>query len=315
MLLAVRRCMMHCFNTCMAAILGHSFPEQLIKRAQSVVTYFRASHKPLAELKKAAKTMGITRLLVTSNQTRFTSVHAMLESVVRVKPALDAVVAQFPQLVTSKAVTEALADDLFVPALKQLCQLLVPFTLVIHAIQSDQATLADVTRYWMFLARSMSEIKTYITEPSFKQHCISTFNMKEKDMFNPLAQLALFLHPWYREVASKGAMYEEVRRAAANVWKNNGKSKDECKAVSTSAFGLTLQNVLQSLVSSSSRNLQSCYNPFFMCLCAPCTEFRAATVVLRLSSGLFCSCWVRSPSTGLAASPIWAPWLLVILQV
>jgi len=36
------RCMMQCFNTCMGSALGHSFAQNLIKCAQSLVTYFRA---------------------------------------------------------------------------------------------------------------------------------------------------------------------------------------------------------------------------------------------------------------------------------
>ena len=55
---------------------------------QSVVTFFRASHKPLALLKEPAASRGIKRMLVTSNKTRFTSVHAMLESVLRLKDSL-----------------------------------------------------------------------------------------------------------------------------------------------------------------------------------------------------------------------------------
>ena len=102
----------------MASVLGHSFATGLIKRAQAIVTYFRACHKPLAELRKAACAMQIKRLVVTSIQVRFSSVHAMLESVVRTKPALDRVLAEHPGLVTSTAVKASLKDDLFVPALK-----------------------------------------------------------------------------------------------------------------------------------------------------------------------------------------------------
>ena len=64
-----------------------------------------------------------------------------------------------------------------------------PFTLVVHAVQSDHATLADVTRYWMYLTRLMSEVKASLTEPSFKAHYLAAFNWREQDMhehmFNP----------------------------------------------------------------------------------------------------------------------------------
>ena len=56
----------------------------------------------------------------------------------------------------SAAVCAILADDMFFFGLKQICQLLVPLTLVIQAVQSDEATLADVMRYWYFRGRTES---------------------------------------------------------------------------------------------------------------------------------------------------------------
>lgn len=132
----------------MGSVMGHKFAQGIISKAQSVVSFYRASHKPLALLKEPAAARGIKRMLVTSNKTRFTSVHAMLESVVRLKDTLIWMLKEHRNLL-SAAVLGALAEyELFFLALTQLCQLLTPFTLVIHAVQSDDATLADVMRYW-----------------------------------------------------------------------------------------------------------------------------------------------------------------------
>ena len=70
------RCMMHAFNSTMLSVMGHPFAKKLVSQAQALVTFFRASHQPLASLTKLAKSMGIKRTLITSNKTRFTSVHA-----------------------------------------------------------------------------------------------------------------------------------------------------------------------------------------------------------------------------------------------
>lgn len=131
--------------------MGHHFATTIVSRAQSLVTFFRASHKPLALLKEGAAAKGIKRMLVTSNKTRFTSVHAMLESVLRLKDVMIEIAGQHKKLL-SAAVCAILADDMFFFGLQQICQLLVPFTLVIQAVQSDDATLAAVMRYWYFLA-------------------------------------------------------------------------------------------------------------------------------------------------------------------
>ena len=82
--------------------MGHSYAVALVKHAQEVVTFFRASHKPLALLREIAVTMGIKRMLVSSNKTRFTSVHAMLESLVRLELALKQVGDKHASILSAK---------------------------------------------------------------------------------------------------------------------------------------------------------------------------------------------------------------------
>ena len=222
---------MHCFSTCMGSVMGHKFAATLVTRAQSLVSFFRASHKPLALLQEYAAAKGIKRMLVTSNKTRFTSVHAMLESVLRLQDVLLQLAQEHSQLL-SAAVLGVLADDMFFIQLKQLCQLLVPFTLVIHAVQSDEATLADVMRYWYYLARCMDKLRSNLTDADFKAHCMAAFNWRVQDMHNPLAQLGLFLHPWYRGVTAKNdASFKSIKLTAGQVWQSNGKSLKEVEAL------------------------------------------------------------------------------------
>lgn len=101
---------------------------------------------PKALLEKIAKRMGIKRMLITSNKTRFTSVHASIESVLRLQPALQEVLREEPGCLTDKLV-KYISDDMFFIMIKQLCKILEPFTLVIQAAQAACATLADGTRY------------------------------------------------------------------------------------------------------------------------------------------------------------------------
>ena len=157
----VCRCMMHCFSTCIGSVMGHKFAQGIVSQAQSVVTFFRASHKPLALLKDHAASRGIKRMLVTSNKTRFTSVHAML-SVLRLRDSLMWLVKEHRGLLSATVLAALAEHELFFLALSQLCHLLTPFTLVIHAVQSDDATMADVMRYWYFLARQMDALKAIL---------------------------------------------------------------------------------------------------------------------------------------------------------
>ena len=99
-------------------------------------------------------------------------------------------------------------------------------------MQSDEATLADVMRYWYYLARCLDELTTGLTSPDFKAHCIAAFNWRVADMHNPLAQLALFLHPWYRGVTGKNdTSFKNIKRTAGRVWQAIGKSRKEVEAL------------------------------------------------------------------------------------
>ena len=196
------RCMMHAFNTTMLSVMGHPFAKKLVSQAQAVVTYFRASHQPLASLKKIAAAMNIKRMLISSNKTRFTSVHASLEFVLRLQNALQQLTEQYPKLITSTAVAATISSGMFFMRLKQICKLLEPFSLVMTAVQAARTTLADVMRYWLFLAKQVSGIDSERMPAEFTSHCHVAYNMRHDEMASPLCKLGLFLHPSYRDVVS-----------------------------------------------------------------------------------------------------------------
>ncbi len=210
---------MHAFSTTMASVMGHPFAQKLVTRAQSLVTFFRASHQPLVFLQKLANNMGIRRMLITSNKTRFTSVHASLESVVRLQSALQEMARQHSQLL-SKAVLAVINDDMFFVSLKQVCKLLEPFTLVIATVQAARTTLADVMRYWLFLARQMHSLGEGSLPVPFKAHCFVAYNLRHEEIVSAQCKLALFLHPLYRDAVSiRKENWIEVQRTAGTLWK------------------------------------------------------------------------------------------------
>ncbi|DBA84465.1 TPA: hypothetical protein ACH3X1_016789 [Trebouxia sp. C0004] len=219
------RCMMHAFSTTMASVMGHKYATTLITCAQRIVTFFRASHQPLALLKKLAANMGIKRMLITSNKTRFTSVHASLESVVRLQNVLQEIAQQHAALL-SAATLAIIKDDMFCIRLKQICKLLEPFSLVIAAVQSAKTTLADVMRYWLFLAKQVTGSSSELLPADFKAHCFMAYNMRHEEMLNPLCKLALFLHPLYHDaVSASKANWIEVQQTAGNLWHDGYKKQ------------------------------------------------------------------------------------------
>ena len=121
--------------------------------------------------------MGIKRMLITSNKTRFTSVHASLESVVRLQSVLQEIARQHAGPL-SKGGLNLINDDMLFVRLKQLCRLLEPLSLVIAAVQAARCTLADVMRYWLFLAKAVTGSSSDGLPPGSKAHCFVAYNLR-----------------------------------------------------------------------------------------------------------------------------------------
>ena len=91
---------MHAFSLTIGSMLGHSFAKELVTEAQKVVTFFRASTRALAVLTAEARHLNISKVKpVTSNTTRFTSVHNCLASLVTLQQALKNVLVKSPEVI------------------------------------------------------------------------------------------------------------------------------------------------------------------------------------------------------------------------
>jgi Protein of unknown function (DUF 659) len=145
------RCMMHGFALILTTAMGHPWAKKLVASAQRIVTYFNASHRPLATVRATAKKLNITTGLKTSNQTRITSVHIMLKSVLTNEVPLKETVKVTPALLdltkpNQAEVKRCIEDTDFWYQLKILCALLEPLSQVIMAVQGEEITVAEVTR-------------------------------------------------------------------------------------------------------------------------------------------------------------------------
>lgn len=158
---------MHGLALAMAAVAGcteskrwgFGTTQALLSAAQRVVTYFRASHMPLAALRAAADMFKISTGLKTSNTTRLSSVYICVDSVVKLELAFRYLLTNEPQVLDkAPAVRSILERPNIWENWKLLCRLLEPIAKVIEAVQRDHATLADVTRYWLYVARELAAV-------------------------------------------------------------------------------------------------------------------------------------------------------------
>ena len=81
----------------------------------------------------------------------------MLESVSKLETAFALLLKKDPDVIQSADVRPIIRDRVFWASIEVLNKILVPFSKVMTAIQAKTATLADITRYWLYLARVMRD--------------------------------------------------------------------------------------------------------------------------------------------------------------
>jgi hypothetical protein len=138
--------MMHGFNLVLGSVLSFPWAQRLVVSAQRVVTYFKASHMPLALLRDAAERNNINTGLRSANKTRFTSKHDCIKSVLTNQPAFTILLQQHRNAITNADVVDILEDHTFWADLSQLDKVLAPLSKVIMAVQANRSMLADVCR-------------------------------------------------------------------------------------------------------------------------------------------------------------------------
>lgn len=140
---------MHAFALLLGSIMGHDWARQLLVKAQKIVTYFNASHKPLALFREALKQQPGQQVgLQSSNGTRLTSVQLCEASVLRNQSTFSTMLGKpgGREAVTNAGVLELLENLHFFGDLRILDGVLQPIAWVIMAVQRRDTTLADITR-------------------------------------------------------------------------------------------------------------------------------------------------------------------------
>jgi hypothetical protein len=193
------RCFMHAFGVTMGSILGHPELKLIATMCQRIVSFVRASHAANAILHEMGKNSvpEITTGLVSSNTTRITSMFLCIESVLINKLILEDLADNGH--ISKEEVKNIITNGGFWQKLRTLHHLLKPFSDVIMSIQSNDATLSDVTRYWIYLTQSLT---AFVSASNFsaevKAHIQHAFNKRTAEIPPVTSLLALFLDPRYR---------------------------------------------------------------------------------------------------------------------
>lgn len=235
------RCAMHAFGSTMGSYISHPFFKDFITEAQQIVTFFRASHKPLALLLSYGfeNMDSKNKSLKTSNHTRITSVYICLKSILDFENSFQRVVSNHSDVFKEsksenvKQVVINLKSKSFWATLHLICCLLEPFSQVITAVQTIQCTLADVMIYWIYLSgRIEEELANDRLSNDVKDDIKDKFNKRAKEMSNNYYQLALFLHPYYKkEACTTMTVLKQLLKHAVILMANRKHSEQELEVL------------------------------------------------------------------------------------
>jgi hypothetical protein len=150
--------MIQAFGLVQASLMSHPWARNLLVKAQKIVSFFWESSEALLELQRVAKSTNIGILLSSAERNSFMSVYTCAGSLVVNKNALLMLLREeeskryippwVVELVEDKNLEFWEQVDLVGAVLAPYCQLIA----LVHA---NLLTVADVTRYWMMLARQL----------------------------------------------------------------------------------------------------------------------------------------------------------------
>jgi hypothetical protein len=141
----------------MKSAFAHEFARTRIVQCQKVVSFFRASLLAWGQLKEAAEPYKGVGVPQSANQTRMTSVHMCVQSILKLRPVFESLLQTAGGTIRDDVVT-ILEDDDFWAETSALEKILNLFSKVIMAIQGRDSSLADVTRYMLFLQVKLGSI-------------------------------------------------------------------------------------------------------------------------------------------------------------
>ena len=226
------RCVAHCYNLISKDIIQHTFAERMIQRANRVVQFFKKSHKAAAILKEKIRQHGISDGgLKTYVETRWTTVHECVSSIVRLKSCLEEIRDNHSEVVTTPAILTILHSRGFFHDMQHLSKVLFPIKNAILAVEATNSTLTDAYIYLIKIASSIQNLPTDEYK-GFRNHCIRKFNHRFEEFNDPIYKLAFFLHPAFRKALNFG-IFPEIANYAGQLWQEMGKSKKSSEILIT----------------------------------------------------------------------------------
>ncbi|CAM9689308.1 unnamed protein product [Phaeothamnion confervicola] len=128
-----------------------------------------------------------------------------------------------PSSIAKPALVAVLSDRWhdFWRQLREFLKLLLPISKVIAMVQSEECTLADIMRFWLYLAKDLVGVMAASKlAAEYISHAAAQYIRRMQALHLDLHRLALFLDPTHKLVGASGGdknKFKAIADAAANV--------------------------------------------------------------------------------------------------
>ncbi|CAG8850521.1 11696_t:CDS:2, partial [Gigaspora margarita] len=165
-----------------------------------LIAFFQKSHLASRLLRDTIVSMNIKGgSLETYSETRWVSIYDTTNSIIRVRPAIDKIVEEKPDIFTNQEVFQIACDenDTFYVSCKRISLIFEPIKRVIHLLESRIANLADCFMGIVQIAASLRRI------PTIDYYKGMHHNDKEcRRLMNQLIKYKARVKPWKLEYSS-----------------------------------------------------------------------------------------------------------------
>jgi hypothetical protein len=216
------RCVAHSINLIACDIVKEKFGDKLLKRVNTLTTFFRSSHLANSKLTQIIKEKGITGGgLKLYSKTRWTTASESVNSAINLEVALEEMVTSHDQLLTNDKIKPIIQSRNFFSNLRILAFVLDPLRKAVLSLESKKATLADCFLSLARLAATLKKLPRSFN-PEFRRHCVKVINERYDEFDDDLYITCFFLDPRFRNAPLKKTAFKRVLRCVASIGKRLG---------------------------------------------------------------------------------------------
>jgi len=225
------RCIAHAVNLIACDIVKEKFGDRLLRRINTLSTFFKNSHQANAKLVQIIKEKGINGGGLKSYcKTRWTTASESVNSVINLESALEEIVTNHDHLLTNDKIKPIIQLRGFFSDLRVLAFVLDPLRKAVLSLESRKATLADCFLSLARLAAALKRLPSSFS-PTFRNHCINVINKRHDEFDDDIYITSFFLDPRFRAAPLRKSAFKRVLRCATSIGKRMGFDRYEADAL------------------------------------------------------------------------------------